>query len=410
MKMNRRGVNEKGQVMPFYLAALLVLLLCWAMVINIAKLLRDRMMLQNAADNAALSVAVLRARTLNLIGITNYLMASALSSGAYPCLVPVSLFNIDYVGGSPTSFPFPFCDVRCNNSGAEYHTDYAGVNRLRYTVNSIAGFQKLLIAAYPVAALRTANRIGKRQEINKEGEETGADAVLVIPSQYLDLSSEGSLSFSSGSPFFQGLAPEKLLGIRRNRRRITYYKTVNIGVQGTTHHHFTAPSKWFSEDAAWYTADSGFHQQKIIVIATKSGDAKSQKGYPLFKGIFNLRWPSIVTIAAAATYNTGGTMFPVKDDVYTGVPACLLPEVMTSQAKQLIELRAAAADCQLIPVVGQVLGCTVAFAATATELLAGIALVKAESDGDTPIRKYEDAQYAGWDAHLVPVGGKVIKH
>ena len=67
--------------MPYMLVMMVVLIISWAMMLNIAKLLTDRMMLQNAADNAALSVAVYKARVLNTLGYFNYLMACTLYDG-----------------------------------------------------------------------------------------------------------------------------------------------------------------------------------------------------------------------------------------------------------------------------------------------------------------------------------------
>ena len=66
--------RSRGQAMPYFFMMMVVLVLCWAMIVNIAKLVKDRMMMQNAADNAALSVAVYKARVLNKLGQLNFLM------------------------------------------------------------------------------------------------------------------------------------------------------------------------------------------------------------------------------------------------------------------------------------------------------------------------------------------------
>ena len=59
--------NSKGQVLPYFLIMSMILIISWAMLINIAKIIRDRMILQNNLDNAVVSVANLQARTLNLL-------------------------------------------------------------------------------------------------------------------------------------------------------------------------------------------------------------------------------------------------------------------------------------------------------------------------------------------------------
>jgi len=161
--------NRKGQVLPYMLIMSIVLILSWAMMINIAKILRDKMILQNNVDNTAISIANLQARTLNLLGETNYLMATVLSTAGYPeSLAFDSLMNglpkeirnkvKDYLVYTPTfyvpSFSTdkicgsmmlgPFCDYRCNG----INTKYSGVKYLRETVKGIQTFQNLLVANY----------------------------------------------------------------------------------------------------------------------------------------------------------------------------------------------------------------------------------------------------------------------
>ena len=90
--------NNKGQVLPYFLIMSMILVISWAMLINIAKVIRDRMILQNNLDNAVISVANLQARTLNLLGVTNHLIATVLSTSAYPMLAMFPTFSTEHVG------------------------------------------------------------------------------------------------------------------------------------------------------------------------------------------------------------------------------------------------------------------------------------------------------------------------
>ena len=162
--------NRKGQVLPYMLVMSIILILSWAMMLNIAKVLRDKMILQNTVDNAAISIANLSARTLNLLGQTNYLMATVLSTAGYPESLtfdtllnkhvskwmrgPVEIllvytprlyvpsFSTDKVCGS--MIPGPLCDYKCHS----INTQYKGVKNLRDIVQKIQKFQDLLIANY----------------------------------------------------------------------------------------------------------------------------------------------------------------------------------------------------------------------------------------------------------------------
>ena len=49
--------NRKGQVLPYMLVMSIILILSWAMMLNIAKILRDKMILQYNVDNAEISIA-----------------------------------------------------------------------------------------------------------------------------------------------------------------------------------------------------------------------------------------------------------------------------------------------------------------------------------------------------------------
>src|SRR3989339_1406980 len=78
--INLKG-SKNGQAMPYLLVSMVILIICWAMMVNTAKLLHDRMIIQNAADNAALSVAAYKARVLNELRYTNFLIGCLLRDG-----------------------------------------------------------------------------------------------------------------------------------------------------------------------------------------------------------------------------------------------------------------------------------------------------------------------------------------
>ena len=392
---------------------MVVLVMSWAMIVNIAKLLRDRIMMQNAADNAAYSAAVYRARTLNLIGQLNYLMASTLAAGAYPALVPVPLYSCNFVGGSPPKLPYPFCDYSCRSGGGEYHVDYGGVVRLRNIVYRLRKFQEGLVTVYIPVSVRLAREIGRRQETNADGEYTGADVTVVVPghqaSSFIPNGSGGGSSQSLINTIGT-MKPATLLGLRRIRQKITYYKTINIGVWYLEHHHFVLPRKWCKDDVAWYRMDNSFHQQKLIAIAVKKPQSPSNRGYPWFGRFMGLGdWPPIITVAAAAVYNTAGPMFPDNDDPGTGIQQELIIPSLAFTSRQLVNMDRFAREIASLPVIGPWLSAAAEAATIGVAGMAAVATVRALSD-TTPISAYEKARSGGWDAHLVPVGEAQLRH
>ncbi|MFC1501665.1 Tad domain-containing protein [Elusimicrobiota bacterium] len=377
-KFYRQNKHSRGQTLPYMLAMMLVLIICWSMLVNIAKFLNDRMMMQNAADNAALSVAVYKARVLNELGRLNYLLASTLydgKAGLTAALLgeePLGIFNYDgkfsfslssmirtisstdalsiitllkdsFSDGGPVRIPRysgpyntcaakfrpispavvipPFFLVRrmsdydsqeqiaCISdmyngrcSGTLTRIDLSGNNRgvefIRKTVDAIIAAQKSFSTPFPPLALKYANDIGKRQQVNSRGEFCGADFVVVSPA---------SLS----------------LGLKRNENGIGYCKTKHLCVSlpGTpvyppgTHTHVFWSDEYKKGKKSWFFADNRtFSKYQIIkVLAVKRGNSDSNRGYPVLGRWLGIRWPDIVTSASAATYNTTGPMFPVED-------------------------------------------------------------------------------------------------
>ena len=70
--------DERGQILPFAALTLLALVMFWMTVVNVGKLVRDRIMLQNAADAAAQSAACYQARGLNFVNLWNIYIGSRL--------------------------------------------------------------------------------------------------------------------------------------------------------------------------------------------------------------------------------------------------------------------------------------------------------------------------------------------
>ncbi len=68
--------NNNGQTLPFMCLTVLALVMFWMLVVNMGVMLRDRIIVQNAADCAAQTAACYRARALNLAGLYNSIVGS----------------------------------------------------------------------------------------------------------------------------------------------------------------------------------------------------------------------------------------------------------------------------------------------------------------------------------------------
>ena len=372
--------NRKGQVLPYMLVMSLILILSWAMMVNIAKLLRDKMILQNYVDNTMISVANLQARTLNMLGTTNHLMATILSTSSYPIIAMFPSFSTDKVGGS--MIPGPFCDYYCPKVGAAVNERYSGVLKMKKLVNSIQQFQDLLLTNYMVQSSLLLSKIPDKDY-----------KVLVAPSRY-----------AKGTNFlnFNITDPKVWLGIKRNTKGITYYKTVNMCVEvQAKHYHIVIPRQYMKDNVSWYVQNNDFYDKKLIGIGIKTPSKSNM--YPLFKNIFDINQPTIYCLGAAGLYNTKGEMFPEKEDTSTGlsyVVAALLSPMIAQQLFVFYNIIEAVA---YIPVVGQVCAAVGIASAAFYAEEATRKIITEPLNKETPIYKYNEAELGGWDAHLVPL-------
>jgi len=354
--MNR---SASGQALPYMLVMMVVLIISWAMMLNVAQLLTDRMIMQNAVDNAALSAAVCKARLLNKLGQLNYLIGCALYGTEYGITnynsygVTGGVYGIcPQVVGAADFKCFTDTQKKIGSVLDASHSGCTGMDNgsaeseriivsIRNLVNGLIKVQDALIAQYrfefdnPVLSANRMYKIAQRQDqINVNSK---IKYIIVINPESLSLND-----------------------IVRNENGIDYCKTKSICISvppnpitpAGIHGHAFWTADYVHERKSWLYADqeSFFRNQKIIVVAGSNNDSESTKGYPVFGKWIGLSWPAISVTAAAAVYNTQGPMFTVEQK---GRP----------------------------------------------------------SDEISPVIKaYKRAEKGGWDAHLVPVEDLGIMH
>mgnify|MGYP006872980194 CR=1 FL=1 len=400
-------VRNRGQVLPYTLIMALILIMSWAMMVNIAKVIRDRMTLQNKVDNAVMSIATLQARTLNFLGTTNNLIATVLSTAGYPeslsydiliknvpsairgkvkdifGVVPtlyVPSFSTDKVCGS--LIPGPFCDYKCNG----IRTEYKGVKNLRTVVNSIRKMQDAAVSAYLV------NYAAILKEFSSDNTK-----IVVVPSRF----AKNIKSFNFSNINTKSLSPTSLLGIKKNSKGIQYFKTVNycLNVAGV-HAHFVKPEQYRKDKYSWYVRDENFDDKKLVALGIQS--LNNNKNYPLFQRIFNIKMPQLVAVSAAGLYNSKGAMFPDAETDKTGVNFTSISAlyILGTQSQMLITL---ASELSGIPLIGWAAAAVVVGLEADMMATSGVNFYNAKKEKNTPIYTYKNAKLGGWDSHLVPL-------
>ena len=375
--------NNKGQVVPYFIVLTMILLISWAMMINIAKLIRDRMILQNSVDNTVLSVATLQARTLNILGATNYLLATILSAASNPKVVMFPSLSTDKIAGS--MIPGIFSDYKCLGKSNYSFSSRTGVQNLRKAVNAIQTIQNAAVAEHYMKYLQILKDIPAKD-----------CSVIVVPSRFVnDLKNFNIPNISD---------PSVLLGLKKNTKGINYYETKNYCIDLKSKHYHIVDSVPYAKDKySWYVQDKNFYDQKFIAYGVKLPSAKSNKGYPLFANLIGIKWPPITAYSAAAVYNVDGCMFPENENTKTGLDPIVAVGMLPIVAKQLKVFWDFAELVAKIPIVG-IAGSAALVASgayyayqTYNNIYDGL------TDEITPIRQYKKSYNGGWDAHLVPI-------
>ncbi|PKN01648.1 MAG: hypothetical protein CVU77_03845 [Elusimicrobia bacterium HGW-Elusimicrobia-1] len=393
---HRRARPDSAQALPYFILMMFALVGAWAAIINIAKLLQERMMMQNAADNAALAVAQYQARVLNTIGYLNNSIGRALAAGAYPALTPIALYNQQYVGHPADAIckmPPTFLGI-----GFESREESRHVAALASLVKTYSEAQKKLIDMYPVVSQLLANEIAARQQYDSEGNKTGARLAVVLPL--------------------------KISGLKKNDLKIKYYKTkvYEVSWPPGKHAHVFLPEEYRTDDVSWYYIDNENHfaaNRKITVTVVKS----APKGYPAFGKLLGIRftnpWFGTMAVASAAAYNPRGPSFPLEKNNSTGMSIRTIPIAVTQLNESLQEMSRLAGEVGSIPIIGGALAGIAGTLAATVSAIAAVSVTYAMTSPDTPIKRYDEsanpennltgtALEYGWEAHLVPVDGPFV--
>jgi len=259
--MINRLKDEKGQILPFAALTLLALVMFWMTVVNVGKMIRDRIMLQNAADAAAQSAACVKARALNSIGRINALLGIRVLSLGWPKFVWLPYFDHEVP---------------------------------KACIESLIRSQDFLYGASGGFAYAIAYEVAR---------ENGADELIYYsPKFFMD----GSL---------------KRYTLERNKGTIVYFDTTIVYVFGIPvpipwpYHKYRNAKRWLElkEDEREIR-----NALKVTVVVVKNPE---RSFFPLGKGLLGIdEMPAIYAIASARPYNTRGPMFPPLGQRW-GVPA-----------------------------------------------------------------------------------------
>ncbi|MDR3092901.1 MAG: hypothetical protein LBU33_03180 [Endomicrobium sp.] len=366
---------HKGQTLYYFLVFVIILVISWAMMLNIAHLIRNRMTMQNEADNIALSLATCKARVLNLLGETNYLMGVVLSLGMNPRGIQLASYSTDIIGGFPATmnlhFENPLSDFKHKTSIIFGEKSNSGVQKIKQIINTLQKIQDMTIKGYYAYyyGVPTIDNLSKDYNVI--------------------------------------LSPVKLennLGLKRNSKGIKYYSTTNrcIYLSFDKHFHFLEKKEYKKDSHSWLVEGNTFNKQKVKVILRQK---TSNNKRPLFAKLMGIKYPQILVYSAAATYNVKGSMFPKEEDTFTGATRLTAAMVEAASVMQFGIMEFAIANAvELFGPASAIVFSLATIAAGINYIESKVASAQLVSGKDNPISAYLKAKDGGWSAHLVPYG------
>ena len=258
--------NNSGQVLIFAVLSLIPLTILWIMFINICELVKERILLQNAADCAAQTSACIRARALNIIGVQNATLGTLLAIPEY-------------------------CYWQQFNCNGGFHWG---------TVDNMAKLYEKTVKGLILA----------QENINKSY--GGGWAFIKSRDVAKNMGASGIMPASELEDTFS-------LNLERNKGDIWYWKSFNCGATLYGHYHLgPVPDPMDiikrKNTVRWYQQKKEFSKKKLRIIAYKK--YKDTYWFPLCRKWLNLDNIELYAIAAARPYNKYGAMFPEKTEYW----------------------------------------------------------------------------------------------
>lgn len=291
---------------------ILITALLWVSLLNIGKLIKDRIQMQIAADTAVMSANAYRARALNIAGVLNdWLGTPGVGIGTpfsswWP--TPGHRMGKDVVKQTINDFKDSFGKAKRYMSG-DQREQVTGV--LEFLLQ---GLLKMVLLAYdthpkaePVYALKQKDFI---------------ESVIRVQEDYVK-------SYGGGKAFEKAREVARLqgaddiytpkgsftLGLQRNKGPIWYLGTLHLWfVKNPKFPILIAP--WFpineNDDPTkrWYEQGPHFNRKSMRLYAFRRPSSKWNGTFPLGRNVLNIQMPYLYSVAAGRVYNPDGPMFP----------------------------------------------------------------------------------------------------
>jgi hypothetical protein len=297
--------NRSGQILPIALFEVMIFTVFWLAVLNVGKLIKDRIAIQIAADAAAQSACAIRARGLNAIGLLNSWLGTPVFGIGMPkeAWWPAPVHKLD---GKTALGKIKEIqeDIRRARKAFKAGANRQGVDRILLVVlkGALAMFATVYDAHPPVAPNWAAKQkafitlLRDLQEAYNGAYGGGFAAIMALRA-----------ARANGADVIYAPLKSYSLRLQRNYGPIWYLSTLHVWYKGKA----IAPTPFFPHEEMmeddpqtrrWYEQGPDFHRKSMKIVAYRQAQSYS---------LFSI--PEMYAVSAARVYNPRGPMFPRSD-------------------------------------------------------------------------------------------------
>jgi hypothetical protein len=308
--------SNRGQILPLALVSVLLLALLWVMLLNVGKLIKDRIQMQIAADTAVQTACAYRARGLNIIGVLNSWLGVPVFGIGTPLTswwaAPGHEMDQDVVKQSVSDLK------KAAEEMQKFATSNSQVQGERILTGILRGLMMMIDFCYDTHPDAQPNFAQKQKNF--------IEAVIQVQENYLKSYGGGWAKFKAQEiAQAQGAddiyIPKGLLslGLNRNKGLIWYLSTLHVWYAAYPEYPVViAPFTPINDDEGptkrWLEQSPTFYRQSVRLYAFRRPDSKFNGPFPLGGSLFDVQMPYLYSAAAARVYNPDGPMFPTHDE------------------------------------------------------------------------------------------------
>jgi hypothetical protein len=308
--------STNGQILPLALVLIFVLALLWVMLLNVGKLVKDRIQMQIASDTAVQSACAYRARGLNIAGLLNSWLGVPILGIGIPqaswWMAPPHAIDAGIAKQSIDEVLDTFHEAE------KYMTADQKMNGEKIMKGLLRGLLSLIQFSYDTHPKEDPNYAQKQRDF--------IESVIDVQERYVKSYGGGKarekareIARAQGVDDIYIPRGQFSLGLARNKGLIWYLGTLHVWLLEEPEFPILAtPYLPINEDddptKRWYEQGPGrsFQRQSVRLYSFRRPKSPSNGAFPLGQSVFNMKMPYLYAVASARVYNPDGPMFPTR--------------------------------------------------------------------------------------------------